>query len=404
MSGSDLITLYEHQNKDSVPLTLEQAQQVKAHFGKYISVERSWREGWTLKAKQYVGTIILDDLRIVIKPKTAVDNLFYMLTYAYDLPYFRDETTALDKTDDLFEFITVFFTDQVEQLVRRGIYRNYLEQEENHLFLRGKLIVPEQIRRNSVGVTHFYQQNCEFTADVLENQILNYTLWILSHLDYRTSHLRLRVRRLMSAFVETSLRSVRPGECEEVIYTRLNTTYRNPIHLAHLLLQHLSLENREGETPFAAFLFDMNKIFELFIARYLERYLAEKHSAFTVEIQPQIWLGKREKEKGQPDVILRHNGQRLMVLDTKYKAFEGKPSPGDRNQMYIYCREMGLTQGWLIYPGKAHYQNIFTGVKLCGIGLPLDGNLDAFRQHCRHFGQQFTELAEDVVSQGNSYE
>jgi len=390
--NGDVIYLREYETQNSTTLTLEHAKQIRAHFGKQLSVTPSWNEGWTLKAKQYVGTIALDGLRIVIMPKTTVENLFYMLTYAYDLPHFRDERITLGLADDLFEFIVSIFANQVEQLVRRGIYRNYLEREENQRFLRGKLMPGEQIRRNSVRVTHFYQQHSEFTADVLENQILKYTLWQLSHLSFRTPQLRQRLRRLMSAFVETSLRPVQPLECDRVVYTRLNAPYRSRIHLAQLLLRHLSLKSKEGDAPFVAFLFNMNAVFELFVARYLERYLTENHSAFTVEIQPQIWLGKESKEEGLPDIVLRYNGRRLMVLDTKYKAFANKPSPKDRNQMYMYCQSMGLTQGCLIYPENVAYQNTFPGVKLRGVGLSLDGELTAFRQSCQRFGQQFVEI------------
>ncbi|HID54348.1 MAG TPA: hypothetical protein EYP41_20210 [Anaerolineae bacterium] len=395
---SNTITLREHKQKESVPLTQAQAMQLKEHYSKFISVERSWGEGWTLTAKQYVGTIVLDDLRIVIRPKILLDNLFYMLTYAYDLPSFRNEITTLGEADDLFEFITVIFANQVGQLVRRGLYRSYLEQEENRRFLRGKLLVAEQIRRNSVRVTHVYQQNCEFTADILENQILKYILWQLSRLTFRTPHLRQRLRRLMSAFGETSLRMVRPWDCEQVIYTRLNGAYRNPLHLAQLLLQNLSLENQVGNTFFPAFLFDMNNVFELFVARYLKQYLAENHSDFGIEIQPKIWLGLEVKERGIPDIVLQHHGRRFMVLDTKYKGFTGMPSINDRNQMYMYCRSMGLTHGCLIYPEEADYQNTFPDVKLRGVGLSLNGELAVFQEHCQQFGQQFIDLAADVVS------
>lgn len=397
MTDRSVIKLHEHKSLNSVELSQVQAEQIRTHFSKYISVERSWGVGWTLRAKQYVGTIVLDGLRIVIEPKTAVSNLFYMLTYAYDLPQFRKEITTHDLADDMFEFIAAIFAGQIEQLVRRGIYRSYVEQEENHRFLRGKLMMGEQIRRNSVRVTHFYQQNCEFTADILENHILKYTLWLLSHLDYRTPHLRQRLRRLTSAFVETALRPVRALECNKVVYTRLNAAYCNPIHLAHLLLQHLSLEGKQGKMPFAAFLFDMNNVFELFVARFLEQHFAEIGSAFSVEIQPQIWLGQELKERGIPDIVLRHHGRRFMVLDTKYKAFKGHPAGDDRNQMYMYCRSLDLNHGCLIYPDKANYQNTFPDVTLRADGLSLGGSLAVFRERCTKFAAKFTELVAKEV-------
>ena len=80
----------------------------------------------------------------------------------------------------------VIFLRQVEQLVQRGIYRAYITEEDNQPYLRGRLVLADHLQRNALHVQRFYQRTSEFTADVLENRILRYTLGLLSRLEYRS--------------------------------------------------------------------------------------------------------------------------------------------------------------------------------------------------------------------------
>src|SRR5690606_19871942 len=156
-----------------------------------------------------------------------------------------------------------------------------------------------QLHENAVHLDRFAQSLNEFTADVLENRILHYTLWQLSRLGAPLDQgVRRELRRTLSAFAHTSLTPATAANCRSVVYTRLNAAYRPTINLAQLLLQHLSLEGRGGGHSFAAYLFNMNAVFELFVARYLAEAMPELDARIEVEIQPSIWLDEAQKERG----------------------------------------------------------------------------------------------------------
>jgi len=393
-AGPATLYLCEHESCRSATLTREQADSLRQQYSRYLAIQPSWQpDAWELKARQYVGVIVLSDLRIIIEPKVSLPNLFYMLTYAHDLADFRREAVQLAAGDDLFEFIVIIFLRQVEHLVQRGIYRAYITEEDNHPFLRGRLVLPDHLQRNALNVQRFYQRTSEFTADVLENRILRYTLWMLSRLEYRERDLRQQIRRAASAFAEVSLEPIMPADCDHVVYTRLNAAYRTRINLARLLIQHLSLEGRAGSTEFAAYLLDMNKVFELFVARFLASHFVS-HPSIQVEIQPDIWLDAESQEKGIPDIVLRRDGRPYLVLDTKYKTYENKPEQADRNQMVMYCRTLGLSRGILIYANDqpVHYHPNFKGIVLNAQALALHGGLDEFKERCQQFAGQFEEM------------
>lgn len=398
MSDVNTVHLQEYEEQTVEGITPEQAQRLQAHFGRFLEVRPGWSGQVILKASQHVGVIALDDLRIHIQPKVPLNNLFFMLTYAYDLPRLREEQAQLDMAEDLYEFIVTIFVQQVEMLVRQGIHQAYIDREESDHFLRGRLMIAEHLRHNAGVHSTFYQRRNDFTPDILENQILLHTLHQLTRRGSRKPALTHRLRRTQSAFSMVQPAAVTPDDCDRVHYTRLNEVYRTPIGLAKLLLQHLSVEGTQGHHHFFAFLFDMNQLFELFVARYLQSSLAE-HPRYRLDIQHQIWLDVDHKEKGKPDLWIEAGNHPVLILDTKYKKFDSTPSEADRNQMIVYCHTQRMNHGLLIYADAApvHYESNFQGIWLEAVTLSLAGNLSELRHRCEHFLAEITARCDRLL-------
>lgn len=394
-----VVALQEYKSVETDLLTLEQAEQLDRSYSDYIQVTPT-RDGLErLTANSHVGTIVLDDLHIIIQPKTKVQNLFYMLTYVYDLPEFRSEETFLDVGEDIFEFIVTIFLKRVQKLIRQGLHRSYIEYEENEPYLRGRLLVADHLRTNLVNVGRFQQRTIDYTADVLENQILKYTLWLLSQVgSYSDTTLSQTLRRTYSIFAEVNHKVVGASDCRSIHFNRLNQRYQTPINLAALLLQRLSLEGNRGSHRFGTYLFDMNQVFEKFVASYMQAYF-QSHPYISVATQENIWLDEEKQEKGIPDIVIRHHGQPRYVLDTKYKRFDRGIKNEDRNQMWIYSDTMQVQEGILIYPDEdlTPYSTTYNGIPLRALSLHLGGNLDEFKERCQHFAEQF-----DADEQGSS--
>ncbi len=142
----------------TVALPRAEVRILRENFGAYLDVQPEWQPGYyRLTATHYVGAIQIGELHIRIEPKTAAPNLFYMLTYAFDLPKLRDEITELLTGDDIFEFVVSVFVRLVEDLVRKGIYRAYQVHEESHPFLRGRILLRDQLRNELTAPGRFAQ-------------------------------------------------------------------------------------------------------------------------------------------------------------------------------------------------------------------------------------------------------
>jgi 5-methylcytosine-specific restriction enzyme subunit McrC len=385
-----VLRLVENESLTTAELSAAQARLLTERFGEHLNVQPGWEAGvFTLTARQSIGVIVADGLRVHIAPKVPLTNLFFMLSYAYDLPLFREEETLLAAGEDLFEFLVALFVQQVDRLARQGIYRGYVDIEENVPQLRGRLLVGEQVRRNATRPGRLAQRVNEFTADVLENRILKAALWQLASAPYRDDDLRRRVRRALSTFSEVSYVAVRPEACERVAYHRLNAAYRTPIRLARLFLSHLSMEGHEGRTPFLSYLLPMAEVFERFVARYVAEEFAG-HPLISVHAQESIGLDEAGRETGRLDILLRRAGRPRLILDTKYKTFDGAPTEADRNQVFMYSHALGVSRAVLLYADArpVAYEARFPGVRLGARSLALDGSPTDLRQRLRAFAEQ----------------
>ena len=380
------VTLQEHGRVVTDVVSAENAHQLRTKFARQITITPAWeRDGsYELTAQRHVGTIVLDGLRIVIRPKLPVENLFFMLSHAYDLPLFRNEQTTLTESDNLYRFVVEVFVQQVAKLARQGVRRDYIEREVSRPYLRGRLLVEKQMRQPVTAQHHFQQRTNDFSADILENQLLKRTLWLLARATSDDEPLRQRIRRALAAFDAVQLRAVTPADCDRVQFTRLNERYHRPIHLAQLLLQNLSIEAEVGTRPFAAFLLPMYQLFELYVARFLSWELAS-HPTLAVRIQPEIWLDSAENERGIPDIIITRNGEPTLVIDTKYKPFTGRMVESDRYQLYTYCSVMGVERGLLLYAGESAepHTTQMRDVRLSAVSLALDGSAEQLAQRTR---------------------
>ena len=193
--------------------------------------------------------------------KCAVENIFYMLAVALRFPSpFRDEPVDFEHIDDLFDFVVEHFANLVEPALARGLYRAYVEREDNLLTVRGRIAIAEDIRRNHVLRHRTFCRFTEFTWDVPENRVIRQTVYVVSPAGatYRSFADRLAESIICSA---SSIRSrCRLSVFDRFTYHRLNDDYE-PIHrLCRLFLEGASVSEELGEFGFRAFLLDMNSV------------------------------------------------------------------------------------------------------------------------------------------------
>jgi 5-methylcytosine-specific restriction enzyme subunit McrC len=134
------------------------------------------------------------------------------------------------------------------------------------------------------------------------------------------------------------------------MYHRLNDDYQ-PLHaLCRFFLEQSGPSHQIGDRKMIPFLIDMDRLFELFVAEWLNHNLPE---GWSIKMQERVYISSEDRLYFQVDLVLVDNrtGAVRCVLDTKYKT-PVTPSPEDIAQVIAYADTMGCTEAVLIYPSK----------------------------------------------------
>jgi len=333
-----------------------------------------------LRATAYVGVIQLGGVTLQILPKvdsnhhddsrnpasvnSAAANLLWMLKYAGALPVYENELASLLKRrDNLFEILVRIFCERLAEQLRRGMYRSYQQRENILAVLKGRWLLGRQLREQPLFRDKFLVTYDEFIPDNPLNRVFKYTIHFLQRLT-RDADNRRRLDMLRMIFDEVDLLpQISAQELSRVTFTRLNAAYRPIFELACMFLAYESLQLQAGKTQMFTFLFDMNLLFERFVAGFLRRHrraiLSDKFQTCEILVQGRgesRWLARTRPEGGRgvfrlkPDLLLRRpNRQVVLIVDTKYKTHP-RISEADAYQMHAYATRYHCPDVLLLYP------------------------------------------------------
>jgi 5-methylcytosine-specific restriction enzyme subunit McrC len=321
------------------------------------------------------------------------------------LPEFHREQFEYEKDEEIYEIIIKRYLTEVEDLIRRGISKGYIEVEENLPTVRQRILIADTITKNHLRKDRMFCRFSDFTSDVPENRVVKYTLHLLSTMNFDDSSITRTSRRLLRYFDNISFSILRPGNFPRIQYTRLNEHYKTIVKLSELIVDHTALNlATTGEVRFSSFLVDMNKLFQQFLLSYLRQALRD----YNVKGEPSYTFGEERKKPIYPDIVIRQSGVDLLVLDAKYKRNTDDQEerkaipPADFFQMHSYAVTLGLPYGVLVYPKhelSEDYEEKYTirGVTLLIKRIDLSKEGTDFTAECDRFVEEISNLIEQRV-------
>jgi len=401
-ASAQAIRLKEYQDQD-VSLSERDASFLLSQLSPKITVRRRVQDDqYVLNPNQFVGVVTLPSgRRLESHPKIPTRNLFYMLAVAFDLPSpFMDELADYGRLDELLEFVASYFTQRVESRLNQGLYRSYVEREDNLSMVRGRISFAEDVRRNYVLRHRTYCRYAEFSWDIPENQIIRQVVHLLGGWGLRRD-LRLQLRRIDAALAEVTPVILPPSATDRFHYNRWNEDYRLLHRLCRLFLEGASVSEESGPFDFSTFLVDMEKLFERFITQMLFKQVGEP---FVVDDQVPMYLGHKKKVRMFPDIVVSREGTPELIADCKYKRLEpSKFKNHDIYQMFAYCTASRVRRGLLIYPlhtarvqDEVGILNTETVVQQTTIDLGKD-DIQALDQECDILAQDLVNWVETNV-------
>mgnify|MGYP002791879453 FL=1 len=320
------------------------------------------KKGDFLQAQNYVGIIQAksgDSLEILPKihdndnsnNEEAVENskkiLLTMLKTLKSHPFKNINIANLKSLNlPLLEIFISMFLDEVSKLIKIGIKSDYVELEDNLKFLKGKLKISEQIRKNIVHKERFYVCYQEFSTDRAENRLIKSTLEFLYKRSKSSKNQQL-IREYLFIFDEISSSSDINADFSRLKLNRQTKHYEQALLWSKIFLQNKSFSPYRGSDVAFALLFDMNRLFESYIGNFVKKRLPNaklQHSQKYLIEKPKGFMLK-------PDIFLRHQ-KRNYIADTKWKIIKSKDdiSQTDLYQLYAYGKKYECGKLYLIYP------------------------------------------------------
>ncbi len=394
---SNTVTLYEHQFRSYNEIGLypagstrrEQALVQLERINERAGQEILHLERKGLHANALVGVVSVGDFAFEILPKidwqpqpdaaqanpslhsmefSASRNLITMLSYAFGLHLLEQDTAGLGTQQaSWLEFLTRLFATSLQREIRSGLSQQYVTQAETLSVLRGRWDVQRQLRHPGHTRAAFDVIYDELSSDVPLNQVFRYAIEQLRIISQDPGNQSLLAD--LSAWFRpvTLLPQVTPGVLDSILFNRLNERFQPSFNLARMFLSGSIIQLTAGALPAFAFVFDMNALFERFVAGFLTHFRREiLPTAWQDSILLQqaegvpLYLGQRNGKnliRLRPDLLFttKDHSTPLLVADTKYKRLDPTQrktgaSSEDIYQMLAYATRLKCPVGLLLYP------------------------------------------------------
>lgn len=374
---------------------------------------RNHKSEEVLQVRNFVGVIQTPTgQQIEILPKVGVSSsdargkLLHMLRLARYVPAAQAYQAGLSAVDvPLHTLFVREFLASVTAVVRRGIVHGYSQIQTNHRFLKGRLLVDKNIRYNAHRPERFYIAYEHLTSDRPENRLLRTAIDVA--MDLTDDDMAQRAaRELRFAFEDVPLCEDIVGDFRRCVKDRSAAHYANALAWAKLILLGMAPLGTDGKLQTGALLFPMEKVFERFVGKCIDRMLPS-----ALEVAPQVARkslvshGAKPLFKLRPDFLVSRGGLPRCVLDAKWKtvrAFDEEKryglSQADLYQVYAYGHKYlgdfaDQRHVCLIYPGSDTFtQPLDTfefepGFTLHVLPLDIDtgeiGGIDAIFEYVR---------------------
>lgn len=331
------------------------------HGGQYFDIGYK-----SLKTKNFVGYVEVGDLALEILPKADRGNtgsaqvwragLLDMLrvTLGLKLDHLPDAGQRFSR-NRLLDLIAQAYLSELESLFREGLAKGYRTTQSNGVVFRGRLKMSEHLRENIARADRFFVEYQTFDHDIPVNRVLAAALEALSWCGLSPS-VACAVDATLSQFPDLQLSSVTTETFDRIVLARATQRYAKALIYARMILSQRGPQLRGGRERVFALLFDMNTLWERFIA-ILMRRAAPRGMVVSTQERHAFWKPLQHgMRRVRPDIVVRAEakdgkGKTLLVIDTKWKVpANGMPSDDDLKQMFVYNELLAGSRSMLLYP------------------------------------------------------
>lgn len=328
-------------------------------------------------------------LKIKIEPRNLVNEGNFKKMFEVVFNFHRLDDVPGGTSSSFLLLYYLSFIGRLTEVLKRGMYREYVELEDNLTYLREKLLIPEHIinNLNRKNKSKLYCAFSELTPNNIINQAILYTLIHLKKYFRENNSFQNSIRRIISLFPqdEVSNTPININQLKNIRYNRQSKHYEEIIKYCENILQNIGgTFSSDSKLKYSAYYVDMNELFETFVGRKLtetkfkitteEDPITESFTNIWKIIEPNLngnltnyivefqntrhyTLDERGVFSIKPDFLIKDiEGKVVAVVDTKYKRLNNNErdnygiSSSDVYQVLSYAYKFNCEKIFLVYP------------------------------------------------------
>lgn len=284
----------------------------------------------------------------MIKDKSIfIKNIYYMLAYAYQsLQQENYKDIATEKFDNVHNLLAAILAKGVALQLKQGLYREYVNHQDNLMLLRGKINIHGSIKNK---IMRKQLLTCDYdllSENNLLNQIIKTTIVLLIRLANVKEKYKNELRKELLFFNNVDTLEAKSIKWSNLTFQRNNRNYQLLVGICQLIIEGLLLTTESGVYRLHSWI-DEQRMCHLYEKFILECY--KKHYPALSVKAAQIPWGLDEGvsymlPKMQSDITLR-KGNTVLIIDAKY---------------YSHTMQTNFSKGSLI---SHNLYQIFTYVK-----------------------------------------
>lgn len=204
-----------------------------------------------------------------------IKNIYYMLSYAFkNLESTCQYTADCETFENMQDLFSIILYKGISNQLKRGLYKEYSEEQEKLTTIRGKININETIKTNSLFEKKLICEYDEFSENSYFNRVLKSTCFLLLNKGNITLENKKLLKKILIYFAEIDEIDLNIINWSKISYHRNNATYKMLINICYLVVKGLLMTTTNGELRLNKFLDNqlLHTLYEKFILEYYRKH------------------------------------------------------------------------------------------------------------------------------------
>lgn len=243
-----------------------------------------------------------------------------MLSYAFQtLNQENYEDVAAESFDEMYDLLAAILAKGIGIQLKQGLYREYINRQEELPVMRGKINLPGTIKNRLVRKQLLTCDYDELSENNLLNQIIKTAVMLLLRNAKVKAEYKDDLKKKMLFFSDVDKLEPTSIRWSSIRFQRNNQTYRMLISICQLIIEGMLITTDAGEYRLASFVDEqrMCRLYEKFILEYYSKHFPEL-SVSASQIPWSVDDGIRTMLPVMQSDIHLQKGNTVLIIDAKY--------------------------------------------------------------------------------------